>query len=83
MEYWREHYARTLRHWVNRLEVNQAEDIRLNGVALYRTWRLYLAGSAESFDLGLNNVNQTLLAKPDAGHSGLPWSRADWHQPAA
>lgn len=79
VENWREHYARTLRHWVNRLEANQAEAIRLNGLALYRTWRLYMAGSAEGFDSGRLNVNQTLLAKPDAGRSRLPWSRADWY----
>jgi cyclopropane-fatty-acyl-phospholipid synthase len=79
VESWREHYALTLRHWVNRLEANQAEAIRLNGEALYRTWRLYMAGSAEGFDSGRLNVNQTLLAKPDAGRSKLPWSRADWY----
>ena len=80
VENWREHYALTLRHWVNRLEANQSEAIRLNGEALYRTWRLYMAGFAEGFDSGRMNVNQTLLAKPDAGRSGLPWSRADWYE---
>ncbi|NJM42575.1 MAG: class I SAM-dependent methyltransferase [Anaerolineae bacterium] len=79
VENWREHYALTLRHWVRRLEANQAEAIRLNGEALYRTWRLYMAGSAEGFDSGRLNVNQTLLAKPDGGRSKLPWSRADWY----
>jgi cyclopropane-fatty-acyl-phospholipid synthase len=79
VENWREHYALTLRHWVNHLEANQAEAIRLNGEALYRTWRLYMAGSAEGFDSGRLNVNQTLLAKPDAGRCKLLWSRADWY----
>lgn len=79
VENWREHYALTLRHWVHRLEANQAEAIQLNGEALYRTWRLYMAGSAEGFDSGRMNVNQTLLAKPDAGRSKLPWSRVDWY----
>ena len=80
VENWREHYARTLRHWVNRLEANQAEAIRLNGEAMVRTWRLYMAGSAEGFDSGRLNINQTLLAKPAAGRSKLPWSRADWYE---
>lgn len=77
---WREHYAVTLRYWVNRLEANQAEVIRLNGETIYRTWRLYLAGSAEGFDSGRLNVNQTLLAKLDEGCSKLPRSRADWYK---
>ncbi len=76
---WREHYALTLRHWVNRLETNRAETVCLNGEAIYRTWRLYMAGSAEGFDSGRLNVNQTLLAKLDESHSKLPLSRADWY----
>ena len=76
---WREHYALTLQHWVNRLEANRAAAIHLNGEAIYRTWRLYMAGSAEGFASGRLNVNQTLLAKLEDGRSKLPWSRADWY----
>ncbi len=79
VENWREHYALTLRHWVNRLASNQAKAIRLNGETIYRTWRLYMAGSAAGFDSGRLNVNQSLLAKPNASRTHLPWSRADWY----
>jgi cyclopropane-fatty-acyl-phospholipid synthase len=74
----REHYARTLRHWVRRLEARHDEAVALVGEGTYRTWRLYMAGSAEGFASGRLNVMQTLLARPDAaGHVNLPLTRAD------
>lgn len=73
----REHYALTLRHWVNRLRARRAEAIRTTDEATYRTWRLYLAASACGFESGALNVNQTLLAKPAAGRSNLPLTRVD------
>jgi cyclopropane-fatty-acyl-phospholipid synthase len=77
----REHYALTLRHWVERLETRQAEAISVAGEVTYRTWRLYMAASASSFESGGLNVNQTLLAKPAGGQSNLPLSRADLYRP--
>lgn len=41
----REHYALTLRHWVNRLEVRRAEAVKVAGEVTYRTWRLYMSAS--------------------------------------
>ncbi len=73
----REHYALTLRHWVNRLETRRTEAIERVGEEIYRIWRLYMAASAYGFACGRINVNQTLLAKPDAGRSYLPLTRAD------
>lgn len=76
----REHYARTLHLWLERLETRQDEAVRLIGKAKYRTWRLYLAGSANGFVTGRISVFQSLLAKADAGQVTLPWSRADLYQ---
>lgn len=73
----REHYALTLRNWVQRLEEHHDEAIRLVGEAVYRTWRLYMSFSVNSFETGQVNVNQSLLAKPSDGKAGLPMSRAD------
>ncbi len=73
----REHYALTLRHWVNRLETRRAEAIRVAGEVTYRTWRLYMAGCVYGFESGMINVNQSLLAKPVDGKSNLPLTRAD------
>jgi cyclopropane-fatty-acyl-phospholipid synthase len=73
----REHYARTLRQWVTRLERQRSEAIRLADEVTYRTWRFYMAASAYGFEAGYTSVAQTLLAKPDHGQSHLPLTRAD------
>ncbi len=73
----REHYARTLRQWVKRLEDHRAEALRLAGEVTYRTWRFYMSASAYGFETGNISVNQSLLAKPDHGQSHLPLTRAD------
>ncbi len=75
----REHYTLTLRRWVRRLEQKADEARRLANEKTYRIWRLYMAASARRFATGRTNVYQALLAKPDAGRSGLPLSRADWY----
>jgi len=77
----REHYARTLRLWVQRLEARRAEAVKLVGEAKYRTWRIFMAGCAYAFADGRISVFQALLAKPDAaGAVALPWSRADIYE---
>jgi cyclopropane-fatty-acyl-phospholipid synthase len=73
----REHYALTLRHWVDRLEKCRAEAIRASDERTYRTWRLFMSASAYGFESGSINVNQTLLARPDSGQCDLPLTRAD------
>ncbi len=74
----REHYARTLRLWVQRLEARRDQAVQLVGEGKYRTWRLFMAASAQGFAAGRIGIFQVLLAKPNAaGVVGLPWSRAD------
>jgi cyclopropane-fatty-acyl-phospholipid synthase len=76
----RPHYLLTLRHWVQRLEAAHAEALRYVDEPTFRTWRLYMAGSAHGFDCGHLAVYQALLAKPDAaGHTPLPLTRDDWY----
>lgn len=78
----REHYALTLRHWVQRLEARREEALRHVDESAYRTWRLYMSGSAYGFRVGRLNVYQTLLIRRDAaGRSGLPMTREDWYVP--
>ena len=38
----REHYALTLRAWIQRLQASRAEAIALTDERTYRTWRLYM-----------------------------------------
>jgi len=58
----REHYALTLRHWVNRLAARREQAVKASDEVTYRTWRLYMSASAYGFESGSVNVNQTLLA---------------------
>ncbi len=73
----REHYARTLRNWVGRLERQHTEASKLVSESVYRTWRLYMSSSAVQFEHAEIAVNQSLLAKPVNGKISLPMSRAD------
>ena len=74
----REHYALTLRQWVKRLETHHEEAVALTDEVIYRIWRLYMSGSAQSFAAGRIGVVQTLFVKPHpGGEAGLPLGRAD------
>lgn len=73
----REHYALTLRAWVENLERHYDEAAKLVGEGRARVWRLYLAGSAVGFEAGDIEVHQVLAVRPDQGRSGLPL-RPDW-----
>jgi cyclopropane-fatty-acyl-phospholipid synthase len=65
----REHYARTLWHWVDRLESNADAARREVGEERFRVWRIYLAGSAHAFDRGWLSIFQLLAGKPHADGS--------------
>ncbi len=60
----RPNYARTLRAWVKRLEENWTQAVRLTSEGRARVWRLYMAGSAMSFENGTLGVNQVLSVRP-------------------
>ena len=78
----REHYARTLREWVRRLEAAEAKATALVGPQLYRIWRLHMAGGAASFASGRLTIHQVLYARRDEAGAvpGLPWSRSDLYR---
>jgi len=73
----REHYALTLRQWVERLMEQREDAIRVSDEVTFRTWRLYMSASVYGFESGSINTYQTLLAKMDEGRSKVPLSRAD------
>jgi cyclopropane-fatty-acyl-phospholipid synthase len=68
----REHYALTLRAWVQNLEDHWDEAVSLAGSARARIWRLYMAGSALNFEANKTQVHQVLAVKPDHGNSHYP-----------
>lgn len=80
----REHYGRTLRHWVANLEAGWDDAVALVGEARARVWRLYMAGSALGFEAGRINIHQVLGVRPGAaGASGMAPTRAGFLTPAA
>ena len=76
----REHYFLTLCQWLRRLEARADEVRKIIGEVKYRTWRLYLAGSAYYFQIGKLCLYQSLLAKNADGQERLPLTREDWYR---
>lgn len=62
----REHYAKTLWHWVERLEANAGAARTEAGEERFRVWRIYMAGSAHAFERGWLSLWQVLAGKPRA-----------------
>ena len=72
LESLREHYAMTLRRWVDNLVKRFDEAIDEVGAERARAWRLYMAGSAVGFERHHLEIHQVLSVRPDAGQSHLP-----------
>lgn len=89
----RPHYAQTLWHWVDALEAHEDQARRVLGAEadkVIRAYRLYLAGSAMSFEQGWISLFQILGSRPDgvverrelkagplrATQSGYPFNRS-------
>lgn len=72
----RPHYARTLWHWVDRLETQRQAAIAIVGEEKYRIWQIYMAGSAHAFERGWMSIFQILAGKPQAdGRLPYPLTR--------
>lgn len=76
----REHYALTLRAWVENLRGSWDDAVALVRIERARTWLLYLVASALGFEEpGHLTIHQVLAVRPSAsGASGLPRSRDTW-----
>lgn len=59
----RPHYHLTCRAWVGRLAANRQKSIECVGLQTYKTWLLYLAASAASFEAGRTEIHQALFVK--------------------
>jgi cyclopropane-fatty-acyl-phospholipid synthase len=75
----RQHYALTLRQWVQRLESKAEQARRIVDEVTYLVWRLYMSGSAHAFTTGRLNLYQLLLSKPEHGRTFLPLTKEDWY----
>lgn len=80
----REHYARTLRAWVENLAANREAAVDAADVRTERVWRLYMTASARGFALGRLGLIQALLAKPGCdGTVRIPPTRRDLYRASA
>ena len=72
------HYARTCRHWVERLRARSDEARAIVGERVYRTWLLYLTCSAVAFEAGSIGLYQVLTRKQGDRTGGtVPTTRED------
>jgi cyclopropane-fatty-acyl-phospholipid synthase len=72
----REHYARTLRHWVTNLEDHWDTAMKLAGGPRARIWRLYMSACAIGFEENRANIHQVLAVRTTRdGHSGMASTR--------
>jgi cyclopropane-fatty-acyl-phospholipid synthase len=60
----RPHYARTLWAWSDALESHLSRAFEITDETVVRAYRLYLAGSAMSFERGWISLHQILAARP-------------------
>ena len=78
----REHYAKTLWQWVDRLEAHADAARAEVGEERFRVWRIYMAGSAHAFDRGWLSLWQLLAGKPfDDGRLPHPLTRDYMYAP--
>jgi len=71
LESLREHYALTLRHWIENLMKRFDEVVDEVGSERARIWRLYMTGSAVGFERNHLQIHQVLCVRPLDGVSGL------------
>ena len=73
----RPHYARTLSHWVERLEARAEAAQASAGMQRYRIWRMYMAGMGYAFDRGWLRLAQVVAYKPvdENRMAPRPWTR--------
>ena len=64
VEAFRQDYAETLSHWIERLDVNLEQAERLAGAERVRVWRLYLRAARNGFRVGFTSIFQILGTRP-------------------
>lgn len=75
---WRPHYAKTLRHWADRLTQAWEQAVALVGPRRVQLWRLYLLGSALAFEHNDMGIYQVLLQPQRDRAWNLPLTREGW-----
>jgi cyclopropane-fatty-acyl-phospholipid synthase len=81
MENMRPHYGRTLWAWSDALEARLDEARKVTRESVVRAYRLYLAGSAMSFQHGWLSLSQMLASRPTGDVVGGPMRGAQSQYP--
>jgi len=72
------HYAKTLEHWLERLNLNADKIEQSYDTAFLRAWRLYLAGSIAGFNTGTLQLFQVVFTR--GSNNDIPWTRAHLYE---
>jgi cyclopropane-fatty-acyl-phospholipid synthase len=70
----RQHYALTLRHWLQRFNAAQGRVLEMFDPEFVRAWRFYLASSETAFISGHLQLFQVLFSRK--GCNRIAWTRA-------
>jgi cyclopropane-fatty-acyl-phospholipid synthase len=70
----RQHYERTVEHWLERFEASGDRVSEMYGDWFRRAWRLYLAGSIAAFHTGTLQLFQVSFTGPQSRRAA--WTRA-------
>jgi len=73
MENLRLHYAETLSHWLQGIEVNVSQINSKYNHEFFRRWQFYIAASVAAFTTGHLQLYQILFVREE--NNELPWSR--------
>ncbi len=79
VENMRLHYARTLRHWLERYERSIDAVRAMFDERFALMWRLYLAGSIAAFETGSLQLFQVLFTRQE--NNAIPWTRKYMYPP--
>ena len=72
------HYAKTLKHWLDRFDAHTEKIQQMFDQYFVRAWRLYLVGSIAAFTMSKLQLFQVVFTRPN--NNNLPWSRGYLYQ---
>lgn len=75
----REHYLRTCKEWLRRIEENEDRLTQQSNEATCRLFKLYVASQAYYFSIGASSIHQMLLANSEQKPLDIPLTRASWY----
>lgn len=78
MESLREHYALTLRAWLQRLNDRWDDAVEMIGLGSAKVWQLYIAAAVLGFEENRIQIHQVLSTRSGEALSGMAYQPGDW-----